>query len=218
MASKSTEPRGHLRVSASQLLGQLRVVPILLAFMKKRPALSLDLDLTDRVVDMVGERIDVAVRITNDPPPSFVARRVGSVRRVLCASPAYLRARPASQTPDDLADHTCLLLSGPNASEKWQFSHGSAGGAPESVRVSGRLRFSNTLSLYEASKVGMGIADLPRYILEEDLRARRLVCVLEAFETVERGVFVVYAAEQLLPARVREAASHLVRELETVLV
>ncbi len=109
MASNNAEPRGLLRVSAPLLLGQRRVVPVLLAFMKKMPAISLDLDLTDRVVDMVGERIDVAVRITNEPPPSFVARRVGAVRRVLCASPTYLRSRRTPRAPRDLTEHSCLL-------------------------------------------------------------------------------------------------------------
>jgi len=213
MASKNSEPRGLLRVSTSLLLGQTRVVPILLSFLQKTPAVSLDLDLTDRVVDMVGERIDVAVRITSEPPPSFVARRVGSVRRVLCASPAYLRARRAPKTPSDLSDHVCLLLSGPSASEDWHFGSASAGTPRQSIRVAGRLRVTNTLSLYEAAKAGLGIADLPRYLVEEDLRARRLLSVLEPFETAERGVFVIYAAGPLLPARVRHVVSHLIREL-----
>ncbi len=217
MASNNAEPRGHLRVSASLLLGQTRVVPIVLAFMKKTPAVSLDLDLTDRAVDLVGERIDVAVRITSDPPPAFVARRVGTLRRVLCASPSYLRARRAPQIPAELTEHTCLLLSGAAAWPVWNFLPLGSGGAPESVRVSGRLRVSNTISLHEAARAGLGIAELPRYLVEDDLRARRLVALLEAYPSVEPGVFVVYAAGPRLPARVRELATHLVRELEKVL-
>jgi DNA-binding transcriptional LysR family regulator len=217
MASKDSEPRGLVRVSASQLLGQTRVMPILLALLKKTPTVSLDLELTDRVVDMVGERIDVAVRITSEPPPSFVARRVGTIRRVLCASPSYLRTHRAPRTPRDLDEHACLLLSGPAAADTWQFVPTVAGGPPESVRVTPRLRVSTTLSLYEAAKAGLGIADLPRYLVEEDLRARRLVAVLEPFETLKRGVFVVYAAGPLLPARVRLITGHLVQELEKAL-
>lgn len=217
MASKNAEPRGLLRVSAPQLLGQTRVVPLLLAFMKKMPEVTLDLELTDRAVDLVGERVDLAVRITSEPPPSFVARRVGSIRRVLCASPAYLRTRRAPRTPRELAEHTCLALSGPTASPVWNFASALAGREPESVRVAVRLRASSTLALYEAAKAGLGIADLPRYLVEPDLRARQLISVLEPFETTERGVFVVYAAGPMLPARIRESANHLVRELEKVL-
>ncbi len=217
MASQNAEPRGLLRVSASLLLGQTRVVPILLAFLKKAPHVSLDLDLTDREVDMVAERIDVAVRITAEPPPSFVARRVGALRRVLCASPSYLRSCPTPRTPSDLAEHNCLLWSGQEGSEIWDFGPVCDGVAPQRVRVSGRVRVSNTLSLHEAAKAGLGIANLPRYLVEDDLRARRLVSVLESFETPERGIFVVYAAGPLLPARVREVSGYLVKELSKAL-
>jgi DNA-binding transcriptional LysR family regulator len=217
MASRDAEPRGRLRVSASLLLGQTRVVPILVAFLKKTPAVSLELELTDRVVDMVAERVDVAVRITSEPPASFVARRVGSMRRVLCASPTYLRMRRAPRTPSDLAEHACLLLSGPGSSTVWDFAPKVAGGAPESVRVAARLRASNTITLYEAAKAGLGIAELPRHLVEQDLRARRLVALLEPFARTEPGVYVVYIAGPLLPVRVREVVSHLVRELEKVL-
>ncbi len=217
MASNNAEPRGHLRVSASLLLGQTRVLPIVLAFMKKTPAVSLDLDLTDRAVDLVGERIDVAVRITSDPPPAFVARRVGTLRRVMCASPSYLRARHTPQTPAELAEHTCLLLSGAPAWPVWNFLPRGASDIAKSVRVSGRLRVSNTISLHEAAKAGLGIAELPRYLVEDDLRSRRLVAVLEGFESVEPGVFVVYAAGPIQPTRVRELVSHLVRELQKAL-
>ena len=89
--------------------------------------------------------------------------------------------------------------------------------AAQRVRVNGRISVSNTLSLHEAAKAGLGIANLPRYLVEEDLRTRRLVSVLEPFETTERGIFVVYAAGPLLPARVREVSRYLVRELSKVL-
>jgi LysR family transcriptional activator of dmlA len=190
VTSQNAEPRGLVRVSAPLLLGQTRVVPILIAFLKKVPAVSLDLDVTDRAVDMVGERTDVAVRITSEPPLSFVARRVGVLRRVLCASPSYLRAQPAPRSPQDLESHACLLLASPTASPFWHF--GTRGEAAQSLRVVGRLRVSNTLCLYEAAKAGLGIAELPRYLVEGDLRARRLVCVLEKFEPTGRGVYVIY--------------------------
>ena len=99
MASQSHGPRGRLRVTAPQLFGQTTVLPLLLAFLKKAPAVSLDLELTDRSVDLVGERVDIAVRITTDPPSAFVARRVGEIGRVLCATPGYLRAHGTPRGP-----------------------------------------------------------------------------------------------------------------------
>jgi DNA-binding transcriptional LysR family regulator len=215
MASRDAVPRGRLRVSASLLLGQVHVLPLLLTFLKKMPALSLDLELTDRVVDMVGERIDVAVRITSEPPASFVARRVGTVQRLLCASPSYLRRAGTPRAPSDLTEHDCLQLSG-DVAEAWSFQ-GEDGGAPFGVRVTPRLRFSSSSAVHEAAKAGLGIADLPSYLIEEDLRARRLSRVLTELTTPARSVYVVYAAGPLLPTRVREVAGYLEKELKRAL-
>lgn len=207
MASQSHGPRGRLRVTAPQLLGQTTVLPILLAFLKKAPAVSLDLELTDRSVDMVGERVDIAVRITAEPPPAFVARRVGEIGRVLCATPGYLRAHGTPRELSDLKDHSCLMLSGPGVADEWQLSG-------ENIRLVPRLRLSNTLALREAAQAGLGIADLPRYLVEEELKTRKLACVLDGHAGPLRGVFVIYSAGPLLPVRVREAAAHLTRELK----
>jgi LysR family transcriptional regulator, transcriptional activator for dmlA len=212
MASRDAAPRGRLRVSASLLLGQVQVLPLLLAFLKKAPALSLDLELTDRVVDMVGERIDVAVRVTSEPPAAFVARRVGTVQRLLCASPGYLRSAGTPRTPADLSEHSCLQLAG-DVAEAWSF-RADRGGAPIGVRITPRLRFSNSAAVHEAAKAGLGIADLPSYLIEEDLRARRLSRVLTELLTPARDVYVVYAAGPLLPTRVREVARYLEQELK----
>lgn len=217
MASRDAVPRGRLRVSASLLLGQVRVLPVLLAFLKKAPGLALDLELTDRVVDMVGERIDIAVRVTSEPPASFVARRVGAVQRLLCASPGYLRASGVPHTAAELAEHACLQLSGDAAAEPWTFRSNASGGAPVSVRVVPRLRLSSTAAIHEAAKAGLGIADLPDYLVEEDLRAKRLTRVLQSLQTPVRNVYVIYAAGPLLPTRVREVASYLERELKKAL-
>jgi LysR family transcriptional regulator, transcriptional activator for dmlA len=217
MASSDAVPRGRLRVSASLLLGQVRVLPLLLAFLKKSSALSLDLELTDRTVDMVGERIDIAVRITSDPPASFIARKVGVVRRVLCASPSYLRASGVPRAPADLTQHACLQLSGDAGADSWSFRAKGTGGGPVSVQVIPRLRFSSTVAVHEAAKAGLGIADLPDYLVEEDLQAKRLSRVLEQLETPPRSVYVIYAPGPLLPTRVREMARFLERELKKAL-
>jgi DNA-binding transcriptional LysR family regulator len=139
------------------------------------------------------------------------------VRRVLCASPSYLRAIGAPRAPADLAQHTCLQLSGEAGADLWSFRAKGAGGGPVSVRVIPRLRFSNTVAVHEAAKAGLGIADLPDYLVEEDLQAKRLSRVLEQLETPPRSVFVIYAAGPLLPTRVREMAHFLERELKKTL-
>ncbi len=215
MSSSDAAPRGKLRVSASLHFGQVRVLPIVLAFMKKAPSLSLELELTDRVVDLVSERVDIAVRVHSQPPASFVARKVGAVQRVLCASPGYLRAAGVPRAPAELAQHSCL--SGDAAEPLWSLGSNGPGGAPVSVRIAPRIRLSNTAAIHEAARAGLGIADLPDYLVEEDLRARRLTRVLEQLQTPPRNVHVIYAPGRLLPTRVREAAGYLERELKKAL-
>jgi DNA-binding transcriptional LysR family regulator len=217
IASKSAEPRGVLRVTAPLLLGQTRVLPLLFEFLATMPHVTLDLDLNDRVVDMVAERIDIAVRVTGAPPPLFVARRVGTVRRIFCASREYLAGRDVPRTPGDLAHHACLVLAGHGAPDVWQFGPPRPSGPTQTVRVNPRLLVNNTFSLLDAVRAGLGIAELPEYLVEDDLRSRRLVRLLETFKVDERGAFVVYPGGRLLPARVREAAKHLTRELAKAL-
>jgi DNA-binding transcriptional LysR family regulator len=207
MESKDPEPRGRLRVSASLLLGQVHVLPLLLSFLEKAPRVALDLELSDRAVDLVSERVDVAVRITNGPPPSFVARRVGSVSNVLCASPAYLKAHGAPRSLSDLAQHSCLQL----------LDSAALDSVARGPRVSARLRFSSSVALHEAARAGLGIADLPGYLVEGDLRAHRLTRVLAKHEPPARSVYVIYGAGSLLPTRVREVVRHLERGLKKVL-
>jgi DNA-binding transcriptional LysR family regulator len=218
VTSRNAKPVGLVRVSAPQLLSQTHVTPILLAFQKRVPSIALDLDLTDRTIDMIGERVDVAVRITSSPPPSFVARRVGVVHRVLCASPAYLKVRPAPKTPRDLAKHACLLLGGSSGAPLWHFGTPSSATAPEApVRLDVRFRATNTQTLYEAAKAGLGIAELPRYLVETDLAARRLVRVLEAHASPGRDIYVIYPQSPFTPARVRALVNYLVPELQRAL-
>lgn len=204
-AGEQAAPRGRVRVSIPQFFGPSRVVPILLAFQASHPDVSLDLELSDRAVDLVGERVDLAIRITNTPPDSFVARKVGVVRRILCASPAYLKQRTTPRSFADLREHDCLVLGGPDAAPSWHH-----GGEP-------RLRVTSTLVLHEGARAGLGIAELPDYLVADDLRARRLVRILATQAPKELGVHAIYPQAKLLPARVRALVAHVVPALGAAL-
>lgn len=119
--------------------------------------------------------------------------------------------------PRDLEKHACLLLAGPTTSPFWHFDGASTDGTKATIRVQGPFRANNTLSLYEAAKAGLGIAELPRYLVADDLRARRLVAVLEPHAPEGRGVYVLYPQTRFLPARVRVLIDHLVPALEDAL-
>ncbi|PTL77259.1 LysR family transcriptional regulator [Vitiosangium sp. GDMCC 1.1324] len=196
-------PHGTLRVTAPTVLGQVQVMPVVLAFQQKHPAVKVHVELSDRRFDLIEEGIDVAIRITAHPPPAFVARRLADDRRVLCASPGYLARAGRPRRPAELANHECIVFVAGQPAETWNLRATEDAEHATPIRIAGRLHVNNTLALRQASLAGLGIADLPRYLVEEDLAAGRLESVLERFIPVGRGVFAIYAPSPYVPARVR---------------
>ncbi|WP_437720187.1 LysR substrate-binding domain-containing protein [Sorangium sp. So ce861] len=183
-------PRGTLRISAPTILGTIRVAPAVLACRAKYPELRIDLDITDRIVDLVAERIDVAVRqAVGVSPASLVARRLADDRRVLCASPRYLRRHGTPRRLEDLADHDCITHN-MEPVPRWTLV------GPEGERVipvSGTLRSSDTMALRDAAVAGIGVANLPDYVVEEHLESGALRRVLPEYGASTRAIFAVYA-------------------------
>jgi DNA-binding transcriptional LysR family regulator len=158
-------------------------------------------DATDRVVDLIQDRIDVAVRTVAEPPAAMVARKLDDDVRHLCASPSYLQRRGMPKAIVDLPKHECLPCRVDGEAVPWRFKSGAGGG--RSIAVDGRLHLSDSQSIREAALAGLGIADLPRYLVARDLEAGRLVRVLEGAPRVVRGIYVVYAPSPFTPAKVR---------------
>jgi LysR family transcriptional activator of dmlA len=202
-------PRGLLRVTAPAVLGQHRVLPVVVSFREAFPDVKVDLHLVDDLVDLIEARIDVAVRMTASPPLSYVARKLGDDTRVLCASRGYLTRRGRPGGPGDLQKHDCLVFVTDGAPAPWKLR--SDAGTPSSVRVCGPLRANNVLALRDAAIAGLGIADLPSYLVADDIRAGRLEPVLDEFIAPERSVYALYASGASVPARSREFVKLLVR-------
>jgi len=212
MEQSDDTPRGLLRVTAPVVLGHVRVLPAVLAFRKAYPNVRVDVLLLDRVVDLVEERMDIAIRMTATPPLSYVAKKLGDDERRLCASPAYLAERGRPSHPRELAKHDCLVFVPGDVAAPWKLLGDD--GKLASVRVCGPLQMNNSLSLHEAALAGLGIADLPTYLIGEDLRAGRLETVLDEFTTIGRSVYAVYAPGRSVPARVREFVKLLARQFD----
>jgi DNA-binding transcriptional LysR family regulator len=194
-------PRGTLKVSAPMSFGFRHIAPAVPAFMARYPELSVEMELNDRLVDLVDEGFDAGIRIGVLADSSLVARRLAGNRRVLCAAPAYLAARGAPQALEDLRAHDCLLYAYQATGDAWRFR--GPGGLRE-VRVRGRLRTNNGDALLAAACAGQGIALLPSFICGEDLRAGRLVQLLpELGEPAESAVHAVYPAGRNLSPKVR---------------
>jgi DNA-binding transcriptional LysR family regulator len=172
-----------------------------MAFQQRFPAVRVLFDATDRVVDLIGEQVDVAVRTVAEPPPTMVARKLDDDVRHLCASPRYVATRGLPRTTAELAEHECLPCRVHGEPAPWRFRAGN--GAIKALQVDGRLHLSDSFSIRDAALAGVGIADLPEYLVARDLAEGRLVRVLPAVPRVIRGVYVVYAPSPFTPSKVR---------------
>lgn len=168
--------RGLLSIAAPLAFGRLHVLPIVYDLLRDEPHLDVRLSLSDRNVDLIEERMDVAVRIGPLSDSTLTAMRVGSVRRILCASPAYLAARGAPTTLEDLAAHECIAVTTLGPGDRWTF----AGGRRVTLRA--RLGVSSNEAVVDAAIAGVGIARVLSYQAEAAIAAGTLVRLLDAFE------------------------------------
>ncbi len=202
-------PRGLLRVSASVPFG-LRIVPVLSSFRARFPDVHVDLDLTDRAVDLVEEGIDVAVRVTASAPPlGVVARKLCTIDRLLCASPGYLEAHGLPRTLEALASHDCIVFTGSPTPRTWHLAAPGAKDRFVAVPVRGTMAVNNVLAVHEAALAGAGIADLPRYLVAEDVKARRLTEVLPRHAPPGRTAFALFQPSPWKPLKVRTFVRYL---------
>ena len=195
--------RGTLVVSASMTYGTQLIVPRLRALAERHPRLVIELQLEDRLVDLVGDGVDLAVRAGSLPPDStaYVAHRVSTMQRVLVASPRWLRKHGTPRTPADLARHECLIQITRSAGEvRWQLRRGDE---EETVAVRGRLRASAPLPLRDLAVDGAGIAYIPDGLVEGDVAAGRLKRILPAWGSPPLAAYAIHRAELRGSARVR---------------
>jgi DNA-binding transcriptional LysR family regulator len=207
----SAEPTGLLRVSAPLSFGIAHLSRILPPFRRRYPKLKLDLDLTDRFVDLVNERVDVALRIARDPGATLIARRLASVRMVLCASPAYLRRHGTPRSPDDLARHQTLSFSWLWAGDDWSFE--DAQGSSHTVRVNASVHATNGDVLCELAVAGDGIVMQPAFIVGKALASGALVPLLPQWKAPVSTLWAVYLSRQNLPLKVRAFVDFLVESI-----
>jgi DNA-binding transcriptional LysR family regulator len=196
-AGSQAEPQGQLGVTAPVMFGRMYVAPVVLDFLARHPRMTARMLFLDRVVDLIDEGLDVAVRIAHLPDSSLHAVRVGSVRRVVCASPEYLAARGAPRTPADLAQHEAIAFSLGAAAEEWSFGSG------ETLSPTTRLIVNSNDVAIAAAAAGRGVARVLSYQIAPELRAGTLQVVLAEFEPPPLPISVVYAEGRRAAAKVR---------------
>ena len=203
-------PRGLVRLSASVLFGRLLVAPLLSELLDRHPGLAVSAVFVDRVVQLMEEGIDIAVRIAELPDSALSAVRVGSVRRVLCASPGYLEARGRPGAPAELADHEVIDFVNMSRGGDWIFG---APGKTLRFRTAARLSVNNADAAIDAALAGRGITRVLSYMIDPHLRAGRLVLLLEEVEPPALPIHVLHREPGQTSARVRAVVDHLVENL-----
>lgn len=200
VAGEYSEPRGTLAVTASVVLGRRHVVPLAAEFLAEHPRIDLRLFLIDRHVNLVEEHLDLGIRVGHLEDSGLMARRVGEVRRIFCASPGYLARRGVPIRPEDLSDHDGITFRGFTISPEWRYRGDSAA---LSVEPRTRLAVNSTEAAIDAALAGVGVARVLSYQIVDELRSGALVPLLEAFAPEAIPVQLVYAAQGQLPIKAR---------------
>ena len=210
------EPRGMLRISATVAFGRMYVAPLIPGLVARYPDLECELILGDQTVDLVDDRIDLALRMTRDPPQDAVVRRLIEVKRVICASPAYIEAHGEPRMPRELEGHQCFsyLLTDDNT---WRLADRQ--GKETDIRVHSRFQFNDIVCLHDAVRNGHGLAILPLYVCGADLASGALKLVLDDFEPVVsfgRYIYACYTPSRVRAPKVAVFLAELERMLSTV--
>lgn len=193
-------PTGELIITAPIVFGRLHVLPVVTAFLAAYPQVDIRLTLGDRIVQLAEDHIDLAIRIGRLPDSRMVATRVGSIRHVVCASPAYLAGHGAPKTPKDLETHSCITFEGLGSFATWTFA---ADKADIPVPVRSRLRVNTAEAAIDAATAGVGMTRVLSYQIVAAVRSGALQPVLEDFEPEPWPVNLVHAGQGRLPVKLR---------------
>lgn len=192
-------PRGVLRLNVAQAVVSV-IGQVIAAYVGRYPTASVDMTMTDRMVDMVEEGYDLAIRVTPVPDSNLIVRRLASFRHVLCASPAYLDRHGKPKSPQDIAAHNCLSYQYYPYGQDWHFV---SGGAELSIRASGNFRCNSAVALVQAAVSGLGLFLGPTFMVAAEIKAGRLVPLLADYLPVEFDVCALYPHRRHLSAKVR---------------
>lgn len=190
---------GRLRISCPPSLGQDVLIPVFQTYLQRYPGVTVDLHVSNQAVNLIEERIDLAIRITNDLDPNLIARKLGTCESVVCASAEYLQQHGTPLSPDQLSHHNCLIYSRFDRSI-WQFENGDE---QHSVPVSGCLTANDPAVLLKAAEQGIGITVQPHYSVTDTIAAGRLVRLLPDYRPQRLGIYGIYSSRKNMPRTLR---------------
>lgn len=213
LLSRSSVATGLIRINAPVSFGVLHLAPLWSRYLQAHPQVTLDITLSDRVVDLVEEGYDMAIRIARLPNSSLISRQLASTRIVLAASPAYLRKAGQPKHPSDLAEHSILAYSQWSGGNDWVFHHRQTG---QAAQVSTRpvLQSNNGDTCVAAALQGLGIVLQPSFLLEPHLSSGQLVELLPAWRSIDLGIYALYPSRSFVPPKLRAMLQFLSEQLQ----
>nr|WP_153767572.1 LysR family transcriptional regulator [Endozoicomonas sp. OPT23] len=205
-----TEPSGILKLATSTSFGRLHIAPLMSEFMKKHPGITVQMMMEDRVIDMVGEGFDLAIRGGDLPDSSMVARRLAPIHNILAASPDYLTEFGTPEKPDDLYQHNCLHYVYYHRGIEWALQKGES---VSHIQPAGRFLVNNSEALVETMLRHSGIGRLPTFVASQYLKSGELIQVLPEYCMPEQVMYAVYPERRYLPAKVRVFIEYLIEKI-----
>lgn len=196
----NSEPKGKLRIMAQPSFGAFHLSRALSVYLRKYPDVTTEIELSNRMPDLVEDEIDLAFHVGELDDSTFVARKIASARRVICASPYYLKQNGTPQTPDDLSKHNCMIYAPRTALKEWDFINNKE---KIKTKISGDIQCNDGDALRIAAIQGCGIAQLPTYMVGLDIQSGRLKALLEDYEPEKLPVYAIYNHRKYLSAKIQ---------------
>lgn len=211
-----SEIAGKLKVSCPSAQGRVHLVPLMAKFLARYPKITVNLQLEDRMVDMVAENVDISIRIGHLPDSSLIARKLGDLTWTLCASPEYLKQAPALEMPSDLVNHRCLFYrSSKLVMNTWTFTSEEG---EESVTVSGPLAINDPSALVSAAVENAGVLLIDKGLLGDTLRRGKLIPILPGYQAIGGfPMYVVFPEREFMPAKTRALINFLLKEVPSTI-
>jgi len=201
VTGEQSNPRGVLRVSVPVTFGEMCLAPLIPKFLQQYPEIALDLQLSDKMIDMLEEGIDVVIRIGGVEDSNLIAKHIQTLPLALCASPAYLKDNSRPQKPEDLSEHQCIIDSNFRIGKYWPIV--SPSGDSTSVAVTSRISVNSPRAVKEIALAGGGIGMVPRFIVQDALADGRLEEILPSYTMLEFGLFAIFPHRRYLSRKVR---------------
>ena len=211
----STEPQGTLRVTASAVFAEKQIIPLLPKLSHIYPSLSFEFILTDSYIDLIKERIDVAIRLGTLQDSSYIVRHLRKMKFYICASPDYIDQHGKPQTPQQIENHNCLLFPRGRYNLNWLFRDSK--GKVTEIEISGKYLLTNSLAIERCAIYGMGLALLPDWLVDRDIQSGKLVRLLAEYDITatnfESSVWLLYPSKEYIPLKTKLFIDYLVKNL-----